>query len=177
MVGGVSQGVCDFFYLTSFCRMRWWTCGFGSFTPPNSTRSKVHTIIHRRLKLMIMVVIIMSCGLKWFLEVNIFVWRLFLNRLATKNNLFRRHILSNTNVLCLVGCDIVEDRNHLFFQCSFYEQLWYLTSRWLGITFVSQSELQAHSIPFGGLGEFSEKFLYNFYYCLDCGPIHYLEGP
>lgn len=91
------------------------------------------------------------------LKVNIFVWRLFLNRLATKDNMHRRHNLANTDNLCSIGCDNVEDQDHLFFQYNFSGQLWYLTSGWLGITFVSQGELHAHSIQFGGLGGFSKK--------------------
>jgi len=80
-----------------------------------------------------------------------------MNRLSTKNNLFRRDILANMDVLCSVGCDIMEDRDHLTFQCNFYSQLWYLTYGWLGITFVLQGKLQAHSLEFGGLGRFSKN--------------------
>jgi len=145
-------------YVTSFCMMRWWTSGFRTFIPSNGTRSKVLTVIWQQLK------VVDNGGrnhVLWFkavpLKVNLSVWMLFLNRLANKDNLHRCH-MANTNVLCLVGCDNVEDRDHLFFQCNFYGPLWYLTSGWLDITFVSQGELQAHSIQFGGLGGFSKNF-------------------
>jgi len=49
------------------------------------------------------------------LKVNIFVWRLFLNRLATKDNLRKRNVLDVSLVSCAASCWAVEDRDHLFF--------------------------------------------------------------
>jgi len=57
------------------------------------------------------------------LKVNIFVWRLFLNRLATKNNLCKKNVLEATNVSCAALCGKEEDRDHLFFQCDYYGRL------------------------------------------------------
>ena len=54
------------------------------------------------------------------LKVNIFIWRLFLNRLAAKMNLFRRNILDYHDSFCLTACRLVEDQDHLFFSCAFY---------------------------------------------------------
>jgi len=56
------------------------------------------------------------------LKVNIFIWRLFLNRLATRDNMFRRHVLVNDDTFCLV-----EVRDHLFTR-SFYS-VW--GARWI----------------------------------------------
>ena len=51
------------------------------------------------------------------LKVNIFVWQIFLNRLATKDNLRARHVLDVSQVSCAASCGAVEDRDHLFFLC------------------------------------------------------------
>lgn len=48
------------------------------------------------------------------LKVNIFIRCLFLNRLATKDNLFRRHILGDGETFCSAECGFMEDRDHLF---------------------------------------------------------------
>jgi hypothetical protein len=43
----------------------------------------------------------------------------FMNRLATKMNLFRRNILDYNDSFCLTACGLVEVHNHLFFSCAF----------------------------------------------------------
>jgi hypothetical protein len=62
------------------------------------------------------------------LKVNIFIWRLFLNRLATKKNMFRTNILDYNDSLCTATCGMVENQDRLFFICAFYNQLWLLIS-------------------------------------------------
>jgi hypothetical protein len=62
------------------------------------------------------------------LKVNFFIWRLYLNVLATKMNLFKRNILDYNDSFCTFTCDMVEDQDHLFFTCVFYSQLWLLIS-------------------------------------------------
>jgi len=91
------------------------------------------------------------------LKVNIFVWRLFLNRLATKDNLRTRHVLDVSQVPCAASCGAVEDRDHLFFKCDHYGCLWLLISHWLGIDTVLHGNLYAHSYQFCALGGFSKN--------------------
>lgn len=91
------------------------------------------------------------------LKVNIFVWRLFLNRLATKDNLYRRRVLDGDNVMCSTMCGGEEDRDHLFFRCDFYGRLWLLVSEWIGIATVSHGDAFSHSDHFGNLGGFSHR--------------------
>jgi hypothetical protein len=66
------------------------------------------------------------------LKVNLFVWRLFLNRLPTKDNLFRRGAIEAAQLSCAALCGELEDRDHLFFWCDVYERIWLLISKWLG---------------------------------------------
>jgi hypothetical protein len=54
------------------------------------------------------------------LKVNIFIWRLFMNRLATKMNLFRRNILDYNDSFCSTSCEFLEDQDHLFLSCAFF---------------------------------------------------------
>jgi hypothetical protein len=54
------------------------------------------------------------------LKVNIFVWRLFMNRLPTKDNLHKRAAIDATHLSCAAQCGELEDRDHLFFQCDVY---------------------------------------------------------
>jgi len=75
------------------------------------------------------------------LKVNIFVWPLLLNRILTKDNLVRRHILAATNILCSNDCGCLEDIDHLFLQCDFFGRLWSLISCWLGFGTVHHSNI------------------------------------
>ena len=91
------------------------------------------------------------------LKVNIFVWRLFLNRLAAKDNLHKRNVLEATNVSCAALCGKEEERDHLFFQCDHYGRLWLLRSHWLGIVTVLHGNLNTHANQFCALGGFSKN--------------------
>nr|GEV30821.1 RNA-directed DNA polymerase, eukaryota [Tanacetum cinerariifolium] len=65
------------------------------------------------------------------IKVNVFSWRMFLDKLPTRANLSNRG-MDIPCVLCPV-CDIgVESRNHLFF-CSMACDLYRLISRWRNI--------------------------------------------
>lgn len=59
------------------------------------------------------------------LKVVIFDWRLFRNRLPTKDYLFWRGILNNDYRMCASGCGSLETLNHLFLHCSFFGAVWY----------------------------------------------------
>jgi len=70
----------------------------------------------------LMTVAIMFYGLSKFRLRCIFFWRLFLNRLATTMNLFRRNILDYSDSFCSAAYRLVEYQDHLFFSCAFYGQ-------------------------------------------------------
>jgi hypothetical protein len=91
------------------------------------------------------------------LKVNIFIWRLFKNGLATKMNLFRINILDYNDSFCSAACGLVEDHDHLFFSCAFYAQLWLLISGWLDISTSLQGSLFEHFLQFEGLRGLSNK--------------------
>ncbi|GJU71337.1 RNA-directed DNA polymerase, eukaryota, reverse transcriptase zinc-binding domain protein [Tanacetum coccineum] len=62
-------------------------------------------------------------------KVNVFFWRLNLNRIHTTVNIDKRGI-DIGSVLCLVCDSYVETSNHLFFSCEMAMDLWVLVARW-----------------------------------------------
>jgi len=49
------------------------------------------------------------------LKVNLFVWRLVMNRHPTKDNLYKRDAIDASQLTCAALCDELEDIDHLFF--------------------------------------------------------------
>ncbi|GAU11374.1 hypothetical protein TSUD_343650 [Trifolium subterraneum] len=91
------------------------------------------------------------------LKVNIFIWRLFLNRLPTKINIHRRGLLDDSQLACTTQCGLQEDSDHLFFQCEYYGRLWPMVSRWLGVSSVFQGSANLLAVQFRGLGGYSKS--------------------
>ncbi|XP_024636145.1 uncharacterized protein [Medicago truncatula] len=89
------------------------------------------------------------------LKVVIFAWRLFRNRLPTKDNLLRRGILNNNDTcLCVAGCDSLETANHLFLHCPLSGSVWNLILRWVGLSTTAPFSPSDHFTQFilGGGG-------------------------
>jgi hypothetical protein len=91
------------------------------------------------------------------LKVNIFVWRLFMNRLPTKDNLHKRAAIAATHLSCAAKCGWYKDRDHLFFRCDVYGQVWLMVSKWLGFESVFHGNIWFHSSQFRGLGGISKN--------------------
>jgi len=68
------------------------------------------------------------------LKVVVFAWRLFRNRLPTKDDLSRRGILNDDSCLCVAGCGSLETAHHLFLHCSLFGSVWYLINSWIGFS-------------------------------------------
>lgn len=92
------------------------------------------------------------------LKINIFVCHMFLNRVPTKYNFVRRHIIALTYHNCSDGCGLLEDMDHLFVKCHFYDRFWSLVSGWLGLSTTTHSNLLVHLVQFGGLGDIRNMF-------------------
>ena len=91
------------------------------------------------------------------LKVLIFVWRLFLDRIPTRNKLFQRRVLLISDQGCVSNCGSNEDREHLFITCSFFGDLWNLVACWLGLSTIFYCQFFAHLHQFGGMRGFSKK--------------------
>nr|GEV27413.1 RNA-directed DNA polymerase, eukaryota [Tanacetum cinerariifolium] len=63
------------------------------------------------------------------IKVNVFIWRLTLNKLPSKLNLHRRCIDVSSG-LCPICQDDVESVNHIFFNCDMAKALWDLLAKW-----------------------------------------------
>ena len=57
------------------------------------------------------------------LKVTIFAYQLLGNMISTKNNLFIRGIINVNDQLCVSGCDNIENVDHLFMGCEFFENI------------------------------------------------------
>ncbi|XP_058775790.1 uncharacterized protein LOC131650065 [Vicia villosa] len=72
----------------------------------------------------------------WKLEappkLQFFGWRVLLNCIATKDQLFMRNIVPVSNDLCCVFCTTqLEDTDHLFGSCLFTDYIWRRVMNWL----------------------------------------------
>jgi len=83
------------------------------------------------------------------LKVSIFVWRLFRNRLPTKDNLIRRRALHHEDIYCIGGCGCPETTNQLFFNCDIFGIVWHHVYQWLGVSFISPNASCDHFHQFG----------------------------
>jgi len=95
-------------------------------------------------------------------KVSLFVWRLLHNRLPTKDNLERRHVLHHTDTACSSGCGELETATHLFLSCDIFSSLWSHIWRWLHISSVLPGDIRQHFIQFtslAGLPRFTHSFL------------------
>jgi len=65
-------------------------------------------------------------------KVSCLAWRVFQNRVATKDNLFKRGVIDQGSIGCVGECGAEESVTHLFFECPVFAGTWYLISKWLG---------------------------------------------
>ncbi|XP_071729183.1 uncharacterized protein [Rutidosis leptorrhynchoides] len=86
-----------------------------------------------------------SCPTNWLSlypsKVNIFIWRLRMNRLATKDNLERKGI-DLPNYLC-VWCNVQnESVHHVFVSCVISKQIWSYLGSWINFNLPSWNNLE-----------------------------------
>jgi len=81
-------------------------------------------------------------------KVSLFAWRLLQDRIPTRSNLMRRHVLQPNDNLCVGGCGNFETANHLFIGWNLFGSVWYLIYHWLDISFVCPALINDHFIQF-----------------------------
>ncbi|GKV10375.1 hypothetical protein SLEP1_g21750 [Rubroshorea leprosula] len=69
-------------------------------------------------------------------KVSFMIWRLFLNRLPTKDNLCLPGVNLTNNPNCVFCGDHPEDANHIFAKCRQSQKLWSKICHWWGFLFV-----------------------------------------
>ncbi|GJY05030.1 RNA-directed DNA polymerase, eukaryota [Tanacetum coccineum] len=68
------------------------------------------------------------------IKVNVFAWKLFLDRLPTRSNLARRNV-NVPSLECPLCSHATEDSSHLFFGCSVAKDVLKLICRWWDLVF------------------------------------------
>jgi hypothetical protein len=110
------------------------------------------------------------------LKVSVFVWRLLRNRLSTKDNLIRRHIILIDDTSCIGGCSSSETTDHFFFRCDHFGMVWHRIYQWLRISFIVTASVRDHLHQFvhlAGLPQSTHSFSDG---NLDGYCLGYLEG-
>lgn len=86
------------------------------------------------------------------LKVVLFAWRLFRDRLPTKDNLLRRCVLDINALNCVGGCNVQETSAHLFLHCNLFSSVWHHIFQWLVISAVLPFDLAAFFNQFSFFG-------------------------
>jgi len=74
-------------------------------------------------------------------------WRVFLNRIPTREALSRRGV-QMSSVACVL-CEAKEESyKHLFLECEYAQQVWSLCLKWLGFKLVQHNDLKDHFVSF-----------------------------
>ncbi|PWA76249.1 RNA-directed DNA polymerase, eukaryota [Artemisia annua] len=68
------------------------------------------------------------------IKINIFAWRLLLNRLPTKTKLNDRDI-DVPNILCSMCNEVQGDASHIFLHCEVSSQVWVKIAQWTDLSF------------------------------------------
>ncbi|GAU44678.1 hypothetical protein TSUD_243750 [Trifolium subterraneum] len=93
-------------------------------------------------------------------KVSCLVWRLFQNRVATKDNLSRRGVIGQGSLQCVGECGVEEESaSHLFFECPVFAGVWYRICKWLGVSTVFHNEGLSHLEQFEGLTGIGRVFV------------------
>jgi len=94
--------------------------------------------------------------------VNLFTCWLLLNRIPTKDNLFKRGELHSNDQQCIRGCGMFEDVDHLCVMCESFGRIWYLITKWLGFVTITSGNIVDHRILFECIRGFSSTFVSSF---------------
>jgi len=95
-------------------------------------------------------------------KVSLFAWHLLKDRIPTRSNLVRRHVIQPNENLCVGGCGHIETADHLFIGCDFFGSVWYLICHWIGFSCVFLGSVSNHFLQFtqlAGLSRASHFYL------------------
>ena len=90
-------------------------------------------------------------------KVVLFAWRLFRDRLPTKDNLHHRDVVDRDSRSCVAGCGSIETSQHLLLHCNIFGLVWYFIYRWLDISAVVPAQVLQHFHQFRFSGGISKK--------------------
>lgn len=90
------------------------------------------------------------------LKVMLFAWRLFRDKLPTKDNLLHQGVIENDSRMCVAGCGLEESSHHLVLHCNVFWSVWHLIYKWLGIVAVIPYNVSDHFNQFSYSSDISK---------------------
>lgn len=93
---------------------------------------------------------------------SLFAWRLLQDRIPTRSNLVRQHVLQSIDNVCVSGCGSAETTDHLFRGCDLFGSASYLVCQWLGVPSVFPGSDTYHYFQFihlAGLPQCTHSYL------------------
>jgi hypothetical protein len=82
------------------------------------------------------------------LKASVLAWRLLFNRLPTKYNVVRRHIITHYSNYYVTSCEEVETAQHLFLSFPVFAHLWSLIRTWVDISSADPFLIRDHFVQF-----------------------------
>jgi hypothetical protein len=92
-----------------------------------------------------------KCGAPF--KISAFSWQLILDRIQTKDNLVKRHIIGEQQGMCVLCGVAPESATHLFLHCRVAVKVWYDIIRWLGFIFVLPHSIESSLAVLLGCGK------------------------
>jgi hypothetical protein len=83
-------------------------------------------------------------------KVCAFSWQLLLSRIPTKDNLWKRRMLRDDQLVCSLCNMTAETPTHLFLHCSCVTKVWYAVMSWLGLILISPPNIEISMAMFAG---------------------------
>jgi hypothetical protein len=83
-------------------------------------------------------------------KVCAFSWQLLLERIPTKDNLWKRRMLLGDQLSCVFCNAAVETPTHLFLHCPCVSKIWYAVMKWLGLILISPPNIETSMAVFAG---------------------------
>lgn len=82
-----------------------------------------------------------------------FIWRVMLERIATKVNLLRRKVIhSDSEALCPLCSQELETADHVLLVCPFANRVWTSCYRWLGLSIAQPKNCKDHLLQHSLIG-------------------------
>jgi len=78
------------------------------------------------------------------LKVVLFAWRLFRDRLPTKDNLFHRGVIDNDSRMCVAECGLEESSHRLFLHYNVFGSVCHFIYKWIGVVAVIPYNVSDH---------------------------------
>lgn len=82
------------------------------------------------------------------LKVSTFFWRLWKNRIPTRDDLMKRGILVVSQMLCPFDCEVEESVTHIFFECPIASRICCEILGWLDFAHVSHNSTMHNFFSF-----------------------------